>query len=53
MLGLAIFFWMTAAAALVLGMRTRVKPILIVGLVNGALALAITQGWLRRGMRRR
>lgn len=50
---MAVFLWVAAVAALVIGMRTRVKPVLIVGLVGGVLALTVTQLWLRSGTPRR
>lgn len=48
-LGFAVVSWAVAIVALLAGMRARVKPLIIVGLVTGALALALTQFWLRRG----
>ena len=47
-LGMAAFFWVTTVLALILGMRTRLKPVLVVAVVNGVIALLVTQFWLRR-----
>lgn len=41
--------WIAAVAALVLGMRTRIKPVLLVGVVGFAAALVVTQLWLKGG----
>lgn len=51
-LGMAAFFWVTTVIALILGMRTRLKPVLIVAILNGVIALVVTQFWLRRRPRR-
>lgn len=53
MLMLAVVLWCAAVAALIIGKRTHVKPILIVGLIDAVIALALTQFWLRRGLWRR
>ncbi|MBE2212731.1 MAG: hypothetical protein IAE82_02595 [Opitutaceae bacterium] len=41
--------WLVAVGALAVGMRTRVKPVLLVGLAGGVAALVVTQLWLRGG----
>lgn len=43
--------WLAAVAALAVGMRTRIKPVLLVGFVGLAAALVLTQAWLRAGRR--
>jgi len=50
---LAVALWLASMTAIFLGMRTRLKPVLIVGLVGGLLALVVTQFWLRAGSSRR
>lgn len=47
-----VVLWIAAVAALVVGMRTRVKPVMLVGLVGAVAALVLTQAWLRGGSRR-
>lgn len=49
---MAVALWLASVTAIVLGMRTRLKPVLIVGLVGGLLALIVTQFWLRAGRSR-
>lgn len=51
-LSLAAVMWCAAIVALIIGMRTRVKPILIVGIVDALIALGLTQFWLRASLRR-
>jgi hypothetical protein len=48
-----VVLWLAAIAALAVGMRTRIKPVLLVGLVGGLAALVLTQAWLRGGGSRR
>ncbi len=50
-LTLAVILWVSAAAAVFIGIRLRVKPILFVGLLDGLLALAVTTIALRGGSR--
>lgn len=45
--------WIAAVAALAVGMRTRIKPVMVVGLVGALAALVVTQAWLRGGGLRR
>lgn len=49
----AALFWVVAVLALIVGMRTRVKPLMLVGVGGVVLALGMTQFWLRRRMRSR
>ena len=51
MLALAVILWVSAAAAVFIGVKTRAKPILLVGMVDGMLALAVTVMALRGGTR--
>ncbi len=53
LLASAAVFWAAAVIALIVGMRTRLKPVMLVGLVGVFVALAMTQFWLRRRMRSR
>jgi len=45
---MAVALWVAAIIALLVGMRTRIKPVLLVGLAGGVAAIVVTQLWLRQ-----